>query len=205
MPEETITMTEKKEKDIKEIARDVEKYKCAVQKAIMFLDEFIDGPMCARCLPCPMGSYEMRIRMRRLADGKATELDVQAIRRIAPLMLESSMCKKGKDTAKFIIDTIENSPNLYSLHVEGVCPDKECKSLIVYKVIEDKCVSCDECRVVCKDFAIVGERKKSYLVGYIPYEIVDKRCSRCGLCISACTYGAIEIVDAKAAAVHSAA
>ncbi|MBF0342941.1 MAG: 4Fe-4S binding protein [Nitrospirae bacterium] len=192
-------MTEKKEKDLKEIAQDVERFKCAVQKAIMFLDEFIDGPMCARCLPCPMGSYEMRIRMRRLSEGKAKEADIQAIKHIAPLMLDSSMCKKGKDTAKFIIDTLENQPGLYTAHVEGVCPDKECKSLFVYRIVSEKCVSCDDCRLVCKDFAIIGEKKKSYLVGYIPYEIVEKRCTRCGLCLPACTYGAIEIVDTKEA------
>ncbi|MBF0536938.1 MAG: hypothetical protein HQL03_01655 [Nitrospirae bacterium] len=195
-----ITENNIKEKDINEIARDVERFKCAVQKAIMFLDEFIDGPMCARCMPCPMSSYEMRIRMHKLAAGKATEQDVQAIRRIAPLMLETSMCKKGKDTAKFIIDTLDKSPDLYSLHVEGVCPDRECKSLFVYRVIPDKCVSCGDCRVVCKDLAVIGEKKKSYLVGYIPYEIIDKRCSRCGLCLAACTYGAIEIVDIKSTA-----
>ncbi|MCG6551334.1 MAG: 4Fe-4S dicluster domain-containing protein [Candidatus Magnetominusculus sp. LBB02] len=187
-----------KEKDLKEITEDTNQFKCVVQKALLFLNEFIDGPMCARCLPCPMGSYEMRIRFQKLSNAEANAGDLDAIRRLAPFMLESSMCKKGKDTAKFIIDTLEKTPEVYDIHVAGGCPDRECKGSIQYKVIPDKCVSCDECRVVCKDYAILGEKQVAYIAGFLPYEIVDMRCSRCGECVKVCRYGAIEIVDKKA-------
>ncbi|MBF0568558.1 MAG: 4Fe-4S binding protein [Nitrospirae bacterium] len=186
-----------KEKDMKEITEDTNQLQCIVQKALLFLNEFIDGPMCARCLPCPMGSYEMRIRLLKLSKAEATPADLEKIRQIAPLMLEASMCKKGKDTAKFIIDTLEKAPEVYDVHVAGGCPERECKGSIQYRVIPDKCVSCDECRVACKDFAILGEKKDMRFSGYIPYEIVDKRCSRCGECVRVCKYGAVEIVDKK--------
>ncbi|MBF0517025.1 MAG: 4Fe-4S dicluster domain-containing protein [Nitrospirae bacterium] len=186
-----------KEKDIKAITEDTTRFKCVVQKSLLFLNEFIDGPMCARCLPCPMGSYEMRIRFQRLSKAEATPRDLEVIRQIAPLMFESSMCKKGKDTAKFIMDTLEKTPEAYDIHVAGGCADRECMRSIQYKVIADKCVSCDECRVVCKDYAILGEKKVQYLSGFIPYEIVDARCTRCGECVKVCNYGAIEIVDKK--------
>ncbi|MEO5360680.1 MAG: 4Fe-4S dicluster domain-containing protein [Nitrospirota bacterium] len=186
-----------KEKDLKEITEDTNQFKCIVQKALLFLNEFIDGPMCARCLPCPMGSYEMRIRFQKLSNAEATARDLEVIKQLAPFMLESSMCKKGKDTAKFIIETLDKTPEIYDIHVAGGCSDRECMGSIQYKVIPDKCVSCDECRVVCKDYAILGEKKIAHLSGFIPYEIVDMRCTRCGECIRVCRYGAIEIVDKK--------
>ncbi|MEO5356252.1 MAG: 4Fe-4S binding protein [Nitrospirae bacterium YQR-1] len=190
-------MADEKEKDIKAITEDTNRFKCPIQKAILFLDEFIEGPMCARCLPCPMGSYEMRVRYHRLAEGQAAQGDIEAIKNIAPIMLDASMCKKGKDTAKFILDTMETLPQVYEAHTEGACPDRECVKLIAYRVIPDKCVACDECRVVCKDFAILGEKRKPYLSGYYAYEVVDLRCSRCGKCAEVCKYGAIEIVNIK--------
>ncbi|MBF0565737.1 MAG: hypothetical protein HQK89_10875 [Nitrospirae bacterium] len=182
-------------KDIKAITEDAKRYKCPVEQGILFLDEFIDGPMCGKCLPCPMGSYEMRVRLRRLAAGTGTMGDVDVIKTIAPRMFETSMCKKGKDTAKFIMDTLENSFSTYETHTQGVCPAKECKNLVLYTIVKDRCVSCDDCRQVCKTFAILGEKRLPYLSGFIPYEIVAKRCTKCGDCLTACKYGAIEVVD----------
>ncbi len=186
-----------KEKSVKEIAEDTEKFNCIIQKGILFLDEFLDGPMCSRCLPCPMGSYEMRIRFRKLAEGEGSAEDIEMIRRVAPDMLESSLCKKGKDTARFIIDTLENSPEIYEAHIEGRCPEKECGELFVYRIIPEKCVMCGDCKDVCKDYAILGEKKVRFLSGFQPFEIIEKRCTRCGECIKVCDYGAIEIIDIK--------
>ncbi len=189
--------TEQKEKSLKEIAEDTNKFKCIIQKGILFLDEFLDGPMCARCLPCPMGSYEMRIRFRKLAEGEGAEEDIEMIKRVAPDMLESSMCKKGKDTSKFIIDTLENNFEVYTEHVEGICREKECKQLFTYRIIPEKCVNCGDCKDVCKDYAILGEKRVKYQSGFSPFEIIEERCTRCDECIKVCNYGAIEVVDMK--------
>ncbi|KJR41447.1 NADH dehydrogenase (quinone) [Candidatus Magnetoovum chiemensis] len=190
-------MEQTKEKDLKEITKETEKYNCIIQKSIFFINEFLDGPMCGRCMPCPMGSYEMRLRFKNLEAGKGTPKDIAVIKTIAPLMYESSMCKKGKDAAKFIMDTLENSPHTYTAHVDGICPEKECKPLIVYKVIAENCVMCNDCKEVCKDYAILGEKKVPYLSGFVPYEIVEPRCTRCNECIKVCNYNAIEIVNLK--------
>lgn len=189
--------TKEKEKNLKDIEKETDKFQCVIQKGIYFIDEFLDGPMCARCLPCPMGSYEMKVRLERLASGNGTEGDLDVISKIAPDMFDSSMCKKGKDTAKFISDTLEKSSDIYKSHAEGCCSDRECKSLVVYRVIEEKCVMCGDCKPVCKDYAILGEKKVPYLIGYMPFEIVEMRCTKCGECLKACQYGAIEIVDLR--------
>jgi ferredoxin len=184
-----------KEKDLKEIAKEAEGIKCIVQRGIFFLNEFLDGPMCGKCLPCPMSSYEMRVRFKRLSEGAGAQADIDAMKRLAPNMLESSMCKKGKDTAKFIIDTLDKTPQIYAAHVEGVCPDKECKPLMTYRVIPDKCESCGDCMDACLDDAVIGEKKKGRFIGFLPYEIVEVRCTRCNRCIEACRYAAIETAD----------
>ncbi|MBI5206047.1 MAG: 4Fe-4S dicluster domain-containing protein [Nitrospirae bacterium] len=189
-------MTEQKEKKLEDIKKEAEQYKCLVQKSCYFIAEFLSGPMCGKCFPCSLGSYEARIRLKNIIKGRGTEADLLAIKRIATEMLDSSMCKKGKDTAVYMSESIELSP--YIEHISGVCRDKECLSLIKYIIIPEQCIICGDCQDVCKDNAIIGEKKKSYLSSYLPFEIVQKRCTKCGECIKVCPYGAIEIVDIKA-------
>lgn len=190
-------MSEEKEKNLKDIFKELEEHRCVVRKGIRLMDEFLAGPMCGRCLPCPMGSYEMRVRLRRLSEGGATEADIEALRGIAPVMFESSMCKKGKDTAQFIIDTLNTLRDEYYAHTNGSCPNRECTALFTYRVIVEKCTMCGDCLDVCRDNAIIGEKKVPYKSGYMPYEIVEERCTRCDECMKVCRYGAVEIVDIK--------
>jgi ferredoxin len=186
-----------KEKSVKDIIKDTEQHTCPVQKATLLLKEFMAGPMCGKCLPCPMSCYEMILRLQDLAQGTGSQDDVEKIHYIAPHMVTSSMCKKGKDVAKFIEETAKTDRDKYMAHTEGRCPDRECKSLFVYRVITDNCTMCGECKDVCKYDAVIGEKRVEYLSGFLPFEISEKRCTRCGECIKVCQYGAIEVVDIK--------
>lgn len=192
-----MAVEKKKEKSVKDMIQDTEQHNCPVQKSTLLLKEFMAGLMCGKCLPCPMSCYEMVLRLNDLSQGTGTEDDVQKIEYIAPHMVTSSMCRKGKDTAKFIAETFETSRDNYMAHTEGRCPDRECKPLFVYKVIQDNCTMCGECKEVCKDNAIIGEKRVEYLSGYLPFEISEKRCTRCGECIKVCEFGAIELDDLK--------
>lgn len=185
------------EKSMKEILEDTSQHKCPVQQSMLLLKEFMAGPMCGKCLPCPMSCYEMAIIYQRLAEGKATEADIDSLQKIAPSMNVVSMCKKGKDTAKFIEETLEEKIESYRAHTEGSCPDKECLSLFKYMIIPENCTMCGDCLEVCKFDAIIGEKRVSFLTGFKPFEISEKRCTRCGECIKVCKYGAIEQVDLK--------
>jgi NAD-dependent dihydropyrimidine dehydrogenase PreA subunit len=186
-----------KEKKLEDIKKEAEGKKCPVQKALYFVDEFLVGPMCGRCFPCSFGSYEARIRLRNLSEGAGSEEDVLRLKRIAENMLEASMCKKGKDTAKFIMDYIDTET--FRGHLAGICPERECHSLIKYVILPEKCTMCGICLDVCKDNAIIGEKRKSYLSGYQPYEIAEKRCTKCGDCVKVCPVNAIEIITEKEA------
>jgi len=185
-------MAEEKEKKIEDIKKEAEEKRCPVQKSLYFVDEFLAGPMCGKCLPCSLGSYEARIRLRRLVEGNGLEEDLSAIKRIASNMSEASMCKKGKDTAKYILEHIDSKE--FTDHVSGICAQNECMEYFQYIIVPDKCTMCGICLDVCKDNAIIGEKRKPYLSGYMPFEIVQKRCTKCGECIKVCPTGAIEIV-----------
>lgn len=187
-------MTEVKEKKLEDIRKEAESsIKCPVKKALFYITEFLNGPMCGRCFPCEMGSYEMRLRLNNLVEGRGMEVDIIQIKRIASHMLETSMCKKGKDTAVFILEWLNTG--VFEEHISGRCPERECISLIEYRIIPYMCISCGECKKVCRFNAILGEEKKPYLSGYLPFEIRQKRCTKCGECIKVCPVDAIKIID----------
>lgn len=189
------TEKEQKEKKLEDIKKEADEKKCPVQKSLYFIEEFLAGPMCGKCFPCSFGSYEARIRLKRVAGGIAADADLASIKRITSNMIEASMCKKGKDTAKFILDNIDSKE--FTEHLSGVCTGSECMEYIKYVIIPEKCTMCGICQDVCKDNAIIGEKKKSYLSGYLPFEIIQKRCTKCGECIKVCPTGAIIIVNSK--------
>ncbi len=185
---------EKKTADIKKEAEDI---KCPVKRALYYVEEFLVGPMCGKCFPCEMGTYEAAIRLRNIISGMGTEADLAAIRRIADEMLLTSRCKRGKDTAEFIIEWM--GTDAYKDHIEGRCPDKECEAFIEYRIIPEKCILCGLCKEACKYNAILGEKAEPYLSGYLPFEIRQRRCVKCGDCIKVCPVDAIEIIDIKTA------
>jgi len=189
-------MTEKKTPvKMEDVQAKADVKSCPVQKSLTFVEEFLAEPMCGRCFPCSMGSYETRIRLNNLVDGTASEADILAIKTIASVMAEASMCKKGKDTAKYIQEQIDS--HAFEKHLTGVCPTNECTHYDAYIIIPDKCTMCGDCLDACKDFAIFGEKKKQFQSGYMPFEIVQKRCTKCGECMKVCTYDAVKLVSAK--------
>ena len=197
-------MTEEKKVEIKieDIKTEAEIKGCPVKKALYYIAEFLAGPMCGKCFPCALGSYEARIILNNITEGRGSEEDLFNLKRIAKEMLISSRCKKGKDTAKFILEWMgtglpAGQAGVFKDHVDGRCPDMTCAALIEYRIIPEKCTMCGICLDVCKDNAIIGEKKKSYLSGYLPFEVVQKRCTKCDECIKVCPIGAIIVIDAK--------
>ncbi|MBA3060348.1 MAG: 4Fe-4S dicluster domain-containing protein [Nitrospirae bacterium] len=188
-------MLEHKELKLEDIKREAEERRCRVQRALYYIEKFLSEPMCGKCFPCAFGTYEAKIRLKDIVSGKGKEADVFALRRIAGGMIEAPRCKKGRDTAKFILEWMDT--DVFKEHVDGRCPDRECLALIEYRIIPGKCIMCGECQVVCKFNAIIGEKKKPYLSGYLPFEIIQKRSTKCGECVKVCPTEAIEIVDVK--------
>lgn len=191
-------MSEEKDKKkkpvtMKDVQAKAEEKTCPVQQALVYVDEFLAEPMCGRCFPCSFGSYEARIRLQKIVDGTATEEETERLAKITAIMLEASMCKKGKDTAAFLKEKLASSG--FSEHLKKTCADRECTAVFQYIIDPDKCTLCSKCMDVCKDNAILGERPKPYLAGYLPFEIAQKRCTKCGECMKVCPEGAVRFVS----------
>ena len=188
-------MAEKKLVKVDDIKSDAEERKCPVEKALFYITEFLSDPMCGKCFPCSMGSYEAAIILSNIIKGRGREKDLFNLKRIALEMLDGSKCKKGKDSAKFILEWMDT--DAFSNHIEGTCPDRTCGAYIEYRIISDKCTLCGECLTACKYGAIHGEKKEAFFSGYQPFEIKHTKCVKCGECIPVCPENAIIIVDAK--------
>ena len=147
-------MMEAKEPRVQEILAEAElNFKCPVRRGLLYMGKFASSPICGRCLPCSLGSYEAGERLRKLADGKGAEADLLALRRIMNQMIVGSLCKKGKDTGRFVLEGM--STGIYEEHIEGRCSDRECVSLMEYRVIPDKCVMCGICKEICSYRAVI--------------------------------------------------
>ena len=190
-----MTQEKKKKVTMKDVQAVADEKSCPVQRSLVYIEEFFAEPMCGRCFPCSMGSYEARIRVKKFIDGTASQEDIEALKRISSQMLTSSMCKKGKDTAAYIAEQLET--NAFTDHISGVCSKNECPGFLTYLVIPGNCTMCGDCLDACKDHAIYGERVKPFNSGYMPFEIAQERCTKCGECVKVCKYNAIITRTAK--------
>ena len=197
MDEEIVA--EEKGKTLKEIKKEAEERACPVERTLYFVEEFIAGPMCGKCYPCALCTQEAKIRLIKITQHLAavSNTDIEVLRRIASQMIVGSRCIRGRDTGKFIIETLNGSEEEFKQHVSGSCPRGECVDLIEYVINPDLCIMCGKCLEVCKYNAIVGEKREPYLSGYLPFEIRQKRCTRCGECVPVCPTGAIEVITTK--------
>ena len=62
-------MTGTKEKKVADIKKEADAITCPVKRALFYMEEFLEGPMCGKCFPCEMGCYEARQRLRTIQSG----------------------------------------------------------------------------------------------------------------------------------------
>jgi len=199
MSEERIE--EEKEKKLEDIRKEAEGKACAVQRALHFITEFLEGPMCGKCYPCALGTYEAKVKLTKISRhlGDVSDADVSVLLRIGRNMIEGSFCKKGKDTGRFLTETLTGAEDEFKQHISGQCPKQECVTLIKYVINPERCTMCGNCADACKYGAILGEKRTPYRSGYLPFEIRQKRCTKCGKCVTVCTENAIEVISEKVA------
>jgi NADH:ubiquinone oxidoreductase subunit F (NADH-binding)/NAD-dependent dihydropyrimidine dehydrogenase PreA subunit/(2Fe-2S) ferredoxin len=183
---------------IEDIRKDAESMACHVQKALRFVEEFVAGPMCGKCYPCSLGTEEAKTILLRLSQHRenAGEQDIEALRRIGTKMTEGSYCKKGRDTGRFILDALAASEEEFRLHLMGICPKKECVSMMEYVINPDLCIACGKCSTACKYNAVAGEIREPHQGVREPFVIKQKECVRCGECLKVCPTGAVEVITA---------
>lgn len=160
---------------------------CMVSVAKFYL-EFTLDESCGKCTPCRIGNKRLYEILDKITQGKGTKEDLDRLRMLGNVIKDTSLCGLGQTSPNPILSTLDNFYDEYLAHVEGGrCPAGQCKALLQYKIIDDKCTGCTLCFRNCPVAAISGERKS-------PHFIDQSLCIKCGVCYEKCKFDAIEIV-----------
>ena len=99
---------------------------------------------------------------------------------------KASLCGLGQTAPNPVLSTVKYFRHEYDAHIKTKrCPSNSCKELLLWQVVEAKCVKCGACLKACPSDAIIWEKGK---VAYL-----DKaKCTKCKSCYDACRFMAIE-------------
>ncbi len=158
---------------------------CMVDMARFFLD-FTCKESCGKCIHCRVGTKRMLEILERITNGQGKEGDIELLYDLAIQIKDGSLCGLGQTAPNPVLTTLRYYRNEYEDHINKKCTAKQCKALLTYSIIKDKCTGCTLCARKCPASCIAGEVKK-------PHEIDSELCVKCGKCKTVCRFDAIEI------------
>ena len=121
----------------------------------------------------------------RITEGKGKEDDIAKLEELSYQIKDNSLCGLGQTAPNPVLTTLKYFRNEYEAHIrDKKCPAKNCKPLLTYSVIDDKCTGCTVCAKKCPVNAIDGERKSVHFIR-------QDACTKCGECFSRCKFDAI--------------
>ena len=158
---------------------------CMVDVSRFFLN-FTRMESCGKCVPCRIGLKVMLDILERITEGRGELSDIETLQDLGVAIKKASLCGLGQTAPNPILSTINYFRHEYEAHItEKRCPSNCCKELLLWQVVEDKCVKCGACKKACAVDAIVWEK------GQLAY--LDKeKCTKCKSCYDACRFMAIE-------------
>lgn len=159
---------------------------CMVSVAKFYLD-FTVEESCGKCAPCRVGNKRLYEILDKITQGKGTEQDLFNLRNLSNVIKDTSLCGLGQTSPNPVLSTLENFMDEYEAHVkEGRCPSSQCKALMRYKIVEDKCIGCTLCARNCPVHCIDGGKKELHVIN-------QASCIKCGACYEKCKFDAIVI------------
>jgi NADH-quinone oxidoreductase subunit F len=159
---------------------------CMVDMARFFLD-FTAKESCGKCVPCRLGTKRMLEILTRIVNGEGKEGDIELLEELCLSIKDGSLCGLGQTAPNPVLTTLKYFRHEYEAHIrDKKCPAKQCKSLISYTIVADKCKGCTLCARNCPVEAISGSVKQ-------PHVIDAEKCIKCGKCKDNCKFNAIEI------------
>jgi len=157
---------------------------CMIDIARFFLD-FTRKESCGKCTHCRVGTKRMLEILERITDGKGKDGDIELLEELCAGIKEGALCALGQTAPNPVLTTLKYFRNEYIDHINNKrCTAKQCKPLIKYKILEDKCVGCTICARKCPVKAITGEVKKAHTLD-------SDKCTKCNVCATVCKFGAI--------------
>ena len=84
--------------------------------------EFFASESCGKCVPCRLGTQRLAALLASLAQGRATEPDLEAGVAMAKVMQETSLCALGQVAGKAYADAMTHFRDELVAHTRGACP-----------------------------------------------------------------------------------
>lgn len=158
---------------------------CMVDVSRFFLT-FTRMESCGKCVPCRIGLKVMLDILERITEGRGEPSDIETLMDLGVAIKKASLCGLGQTAPNPILSTINYFRHEYEAHINDKrCPSNCCKDLLLWQVVEDKCVKCGACKKACPVDAIVWEK------GQLAW--LDKeKCTKCKSCYDACRFMALE-------------
>ena len=157
---------------------------CMVDIAKFYLDFTVDES-CGKCTPCRVGTKRLLELLERITDGKGQAGDIERIEELCTYIQDNSLCGLGQSAPSPVLSTLQHFREEYEAHInERRCPAGQCKALLNYQIIPEKCIGCSACARACPVNAISGELKGKYSIDM-------DLCIKCGACIEKCKFGAV--------------
>jgi NADH-quinone oxidoreductase subunit F len=158
---------------------------CMVDVSRFFLN-FTRAESCGKCIPCRIGLKVMLDILERITEGRGESSDIETLQDLGLAIKKASLCGLGQTAPNPILSTINYFRDEYEAHINDKrCPSNCCKQLLLWQVVEEKCVKCGACKKACPVDAIVWEK------GQMAF--LDKeKCTKCKSCYDACRFMAIE-------------
>ena len=159
---------------------------CMVEVARYFLS-FTQQESCGKCPPCREGTLHMLNILTDICEGRGQDGDIELLQEMAVRVGRTSLCALGQTAPNPVLTTIKYFRGEYEAHInEKRCPAGECKELISYRILEDKCTGCTLCFKNCPVDAITGERKQVHVIDL-------EKCIKCGMCNTVCRFDAVKV------------
>ncbi|MDD5285055.1 MAG: NADH-quinone oxidoreductase subunit NuoF [Desulfuromonadaceae bacterium] len=158
---------------------------CMVDVSRFFLN-FTRMESCGKCVPCRIGLKVMLDILERITEGRGEASDIATLQDLGLAIKKASLCGLGQTAPNPILSTINYFRDEYEAHINDKrCPSNCCKELLLWQVVEEKCVKCGACKKACPVDAIVWEK------GQMAF--LDKeKCTKCKSCYDACRFMALE-------------
>jgi NADH-quinone oxidoreductase subunit F len=158
---------------------------CMVDVARFFLT-FTRMESCGKCVPCRVGLKAMLDILERITEGRGEMKDIDTLLEMGATIKKASLCGLGQTAPNPILSTIKYFRQEYEAHItDHRCPSNSCKELLLWEVVDAKCVKCGACLKACPSDAIVWEK------GQVA-RLVKEKCTKCKSCYDACRFMAIE-------------
>ena len=102
---------------------------CMVKVAHYFL-RFEEGVSCGKCVPCRVGSLELREILERIMAGEGEPEDLQRLDLVCKAMQEAPYCDFARTTSGPVVTILKHFRPEFEKHVDQkVCPAGVCEGL----------------------------------------------------------------------------